>query len=97
MIYRERAPRLASRAFVTVRGPMGAFDCTLGNVSSGGARLLGVPEGKLHIGDWVDVSVAGQHCPAEVRWHFDDTCGLMFETPLTDYQISLILGRGSGY
>lgn len=97
MIYRERAPRLASRAFVQVRAPMGAFDCTLGNVSSGGARLLGVPEGKLNIGDWVDISVAGQHHPAEVRWHFDDTCGLMFETPLTDYQITQILGRGAGY
>ncbi|WP_370205958.1 PilZ domain-containing protein [Pararhodobacter marinus] len=88
----NRALRLSTRAFVQVRAPMGAFDATLGNVSSGGARLLGVPDRMLRISDWVAIHAAGLSLSAEVRWHFDDTCGVMFEDPLTDYQITLILG-----
>ncbi|MCB1389587.1 MAG: PilZ domain-containing protein [Rhodobacteraceae bacterium] len=88
----NRALRLPTRALVQVRAPRGAFDATLGNLSTGGARLLGVPDRMLRIGDWVDILCVGHQHPAEVRWHFDDTCGLMFETPLTEYQIATILG-----
>lgn len=88
-----RALRLPTRALVQVRAPQGTFDATLGNLSAGGARLLGVPDRTLRIGDWVEVVSAGQLYSAEVRWQFDDTCGLMFETPLSDQQITTILGR----
>lgn len=93
----SRALRLPSRALVQVRAQRGGFDATLGNLSAGGARLLGVPDRMLRIGDWIEIVCAAQQHPAEVRWHFDDTCGLMFETPLTDFQIITILGRGMGY
>lgn len=93
----NRAVRLPTRALVQVRAPQGGFDATLGNVSAGGARLLGVPEGMLSVGDRVDIQCAGQRHRAEVRWHFDDTCGLMFETPLTDWQIMTILASRTGY
>ncbi len=88
----NRALRLPSRVFVQVRSPRGSFDATLGNLSAAGARLLGVPDRMLRIGDWVDVLCTGQQHQAEVRWHFDDTCGLMFADPLTEYQITTFLG-----
>ena len=93
----NRALRLPTRALVQVRAPRGAFDATLGNLSAGGARLLGVPDRMLRIGDWIEILCAGRAHPAEVRWHFDDTCGLMFETALTDYQIVQILGARKTY
>lgn len=88
----NRALRLPTRALVQVRALMGLFDATLGNVSANGARLLGVPDRMLRIGDFVAILCVGHQHPAEVRWHFDDTCGLMFEEPLSEYQIEAILG-----
>ena len=88
----NRALRLPTRAFVQVRSPRGGFDATIGNLSAGGARLVGVPEQTIIVGDWIAIHCVGQNFMAEVRWHFDDTCGLMFEDPLTDDQIMTILG-----
>ncbi|MCW1931777.1 hypothetical protein [Pararhodobacter zhoushanensis] len=88
----NRALRLPTRAFVQVRSPRGAFDATLGNLSAAGARLVGIPERTIIVGDWIGIHCVGQNYSAEVRWHFDDTCGLMFEEPLSEYQIMTILG-----
>ncbi len=93
----NRALRLPTRALVQVRAPRGTFDAMLGNLSAGGARLLRVPERMLRIGDGIDIVCSGQHYPAEVRWHFDDTCGLNFETPLSEHQIVRILGARLRY
>lgn len=87
----NRAQRLPSRVLVQIRAPGGAFDATIGNLSTSGARLLGVPERMLRVGDRIEIQCAGRHQTAEVRWHFDDTCGLMFSAPLDDGQIQAML------
>jgi len=88
----RRAYRLPSRVLVQVRTPEGGFDATIGNLSNSGARLLGVPDRMVKVGDQLDIQCQGHRHLAEVRWHFDDTCGLMFQTPLADAQIDAILG-----
>jgi hypothetical protein len=87
----QRAFRLPSRVLVQVRTPRGAFDATIGNLSAGGARLLGVPDGSIAVGDRIGIQCLGHLHDAEVRWHFDDTCGLMFIRPLETGQIAAIL------
>lgn len=87
----QRAQRLPSRVLVQIRAPGGGFDATIGNLSQTGARLLGVPERRLKVGDRIEVQCLGQAHAAEVRWHFDDTCGLMFADPLDTRQIEAIL------
>jgi len=87
----QRAQRLPSRVLVQVRAPAGAFDATMGNLSAGGARLLGVPDRMVHVGDALTIRCYGVSHGAEVRWHFDDTCGLMFDRPLDEAQIAAIL------
>jgi len=87
----QRAIRLPSRVLVHVRTDRTAFDATIGNLSPGGARLLGVPDGALSVGDRIVIQCLGRLHDAEVRWHFDDTCGLMFSQPLNDAQIAAIL------
>lgn len=86
----QRAVRLPSRVLVQVRTSRGSFDATIGNISAGGARLLGVPEDKLAVGDRIVISCLSHPHSAVVRWHFDDTCGLMFEKPLTTDEINTI-------
>lgn len=88
----HRAQRLPTRVLVQVRAPGGGFDATIGNVSAGGARLVGVPDRMLRVGDHVEICAPGQALLAEVRWHFDDTCGLMFAEPLDDARINALLG-----
>lgn len=88
----QRATRLPSRVLVQVRTPGSVFDATIGNLSSGGARLLGVPDRALKVGERIDIQAMGRHLQAEVRWNFDDTCGLMFSQPLSQADISAILG-----
>ena len=87
----QRAHRFPSRILVNVRAPAGAFDATMGNLSAGGARLLGVPDRMVHVGETLMIRCFGLSHMAEVRWHFDDTCGLMFARPLEEAQISVIL------
>ena len=88
----QRAIRLPSRVLIHVRTANGSFDATIGNLSAGGARLLGVPDGMLRVGDVIDLHGLGCLHQAEVRWHFDDTCGLMFARPLAPDHIAAILG-----
>lgn len=88
----QRAIRLPTRALIHVRTPNTDFDATIGNVSNDGARLLGVPDDLLEVGDTLEIVVCGHAHVAEVRWHIDDTCGLMFSQPLTALQIATILG-----
>ena len=88
----RRAYRLPSRVLVQVRTPEGGFDATIGNLSNSGARLLGVPDRMVKVGDQLDIQSQGHRHLAQVRWPFDDTCGLMFQTPLADAQIDAILG-----
>ena len=88
----QRATRLPVRVLVHVHTPRGVFDATIGNLSTSGARLVGVPDRMVSVGDTIEI-----HCPdrmhqAEVRWHFDDTCGLMFPAPIDHDQIAAILG-----
>lgn len=87
----QRAQRLPTRVLVQVRAPGGAFDGTIGNLSTTGARLLGVPERMLKVGDRIEIRCLGRTHAAEVRWHFDDTCGLLFVDPLDDRQIQAVL------
>ena len=87
----QRATRLPTRVLIHVHTDSGGFDATLGNLSATGARLLGVPDQALRVGDQVDILCQGQSHRAEVRWHFDDTCGLMFSGPLDEGQITTIL------
>lgn len=87
----QRAVRMPLRALVQVKAPTGGFDATIGNLSHGGARLVGVPDRMLMVGDRVEIQVLGRSHAAEVRWHFDDTCGLMFPQPLADEEIQSIL------
>ena len=88
----QRAARLPSRVLIQVRTPGAVFDATIGNLSSGGARLLGVPDEMLKVGDTLEIQARGRNHGAHVRWHFDDTCGLMFSKPLSAAEISTILG-----
>ena len=88
----NRALRLPSRVLVQVRAPRGTFDATIGNLSGSGARLLGVPDRMLRIGDRINIHCSGQDHVAEVHWHFDDTCGVMFLAPLSEGNIVTILG-----
>lgn len=83
----QRAVRLPSRTLVQVQTPKGRFDATIGNLSPGGARLLGVPDGMLNVGDMLTIICLNQPHRAQVRWHFDDTCGLQFSQPLTEREI----------
>jgi hypothetical protein len=87
----QRAIRLPSRVLVQIRSDRGGFDATIGNLSPGGARLLGVPDGILAIGDHIEIQCQGRAHRAEVRWRFDDTCGLQFAHPLEPSQIETIL------
>lgn len=87
----QRAVRLPSRVLVRVRTVVTCFDATIGNLSTGGARLLGVPDGAVTVGDRITIQCLGRAHEAEVRWHFDDTCGLHFAQPLDDAQIATIL------
>lgn len=87
----QRAQRLPSRVLVLVRAPGGSFDATIGNLSTSGARLLGVPDRMLKVGDRIEIQCLSYTHTAEVRWHFDDTCGLMFADPLDEGQIQAIL------
>ncbi|PVH29121.1 PilZ domain-containing protein [Pararhodobacter oceanensis] len=87
-----RAARLPTRALIHVRTPTSEFDATIGNVSADGARLLGVPDDMLEVGDTLEIVVGNYHHLAEVRWHIDDTCGLAFNTSLSALQIATILG-----
>lgn len=87
----QRAIRLPSRVLVQVRCERGGFDATIGNLSAGGARLLGVPDDMLTVGDGIDIQCLGRTHRAEVRWKFDDTCGLQFSRPLEPAQIDAIL------
>lgn len=93
----QRARRLPSRVLVQVRTSRGSFDATIGNISAGGARLLGVPEDMVSVGDRIVISCLSRPQAAHVRWHFDDTCGLMFEKPLTDAEINTIRAARWGY
>lgn len=88
----QRAPRLPMRVLVQVRSPVGGFDATIGNLSAGGARLLGVPDRMVRVGDQIEIHCQGNAHVAQVRWHFDDTCGLMFDEPLSPRDIAAILG-----
>ncbi|MCB1405642.1 MAG: PilZ domain-containing protein [Rhodobacteraceae bacterium] len=88
----QRASRLPSRVLVQVRTQGAVFDATIGNLSPGGARLLGVPDRALKVGERIDIQAMGRNLQAEVRWNFDDTCGLMFAQPLSQTDISAILG-----
>ncbi len=88
----QRATRLPSRVLIQVRTADTVFDATIGNLSAGGARLLGVPDRALKVGERIDIQAMGKHLQAEVRWNFDDTCGLMFSNPLTQTDITAILG-----
>jgi len=87
----NRAARLPSRVLIQVRTSAAVFDATLGNLSPGGARLVGVPDQALKIGEQIDIQAVGHHHRAQVRWNFDDACGLMFIQPLTVGDISAIL------
>lgn len=86
----QRAARLPSRALVHVHSPCGSFDATIGNISQTGARLLGVPEDMLSVGEKIVITCQTRRHRAQVRWHFDDTCGLMFERPLKTDEIDAI-------
>lgn len=88
----QRAIRLPSRVLVQIRSDQGGFDATIGNLSTSGARLLGVPDGMLTVGDHIDILCQGRTHHAQVRWKFDDTCGLQFAQPLDQIQIDAILG-----
>lgn len=83
----QRAARLPSRILVQVRTPNGRFDATIGNLSAGGARLLGVPDGMLKVGEMITIICLNRPHRAQVRWHFDDTCGLQFSQPLSEGEI----------
>jgi len=87
-----RADRLPTRVLIQVRTAAKVFDATLGNLSASGARLVGVPDRALKIGELIDINALGRHHKAQVRWNFDDACGLMFLQPLSQAQISAILG-----
>lgn len=87
----QRATRLPTRVLIHVHTDSGEFDATIGNLSPTGARLLGVPEHAVRVGDRIDIQCLGQTHRAEVRWHFDDTCGLLFSGPLEERQITKIL------
>ena len=97
MIVREN--RLPSRVLVHVRIGDGGFDATIGNLSTRGARLVGVPDGwrgqgpgqMLGQGARVQIQCAGVVQGAEVRWRVDDTCGLQFDQPLDARTITDIL------
>ena len=88
----QRAVRLPTRVLIQVRYGDLVFDATIGNISAGGARLLGVPDDALKVGETIDIHALGKQMRAEVRWHIDDTCGLMFDKPLSGHEISEILG-----
>jgi len=88
----QRAARLPSRVLIQVRTTDGVFDATIGNLSPGGARLLGVPDHALKVGERIDIQAFGRQLQAEVRWNFDDTCGLLFSSPLSQTDIVAILG-----
>lgn len=92
----QRAIRLPSRVLVQVRSDRGGFDATIGNLSTGGARLLGVPDGILGVGDRIEIHCQGRTHRAEVRWKFDDTCGLQFANPLNQAQIDALLASRAG-
>ena len=87
----QRATRLPVRVLVQVQTPRGVFDATIGNLSTSGARLVGVPDRKVAVGDRIEIRCPEHTHQAEVRWHFDDTCGLLFTAPLNDLQIDAIL------
>lgn len=88
----QRATRLPSRVLIQVRTAEAVFDATIGNLSCGGARLLGVPDHALQVGQRIDIHAMGKCLAAEVRWNFDDTCGLMFAKPISHDDIDAILG-----
>jgi len=46
----------------------------------------------VRVGDPIEIHCQGGSHVAHVRWHFDDTCGLMFEQPLSPRAIAAILG-----
>ena len=91
----QRANRLPSRVLIQVRTADSVFDATIGNLSSGGARLVGVPDSALKVGERIDIQTPGKSLVAEVRWNFDDTCGLLFAQPISPTDISTILGSRS--
>lgn len=88
----RRAERLPTRVLIQVRTAARVFDATLGNISAGGARLVGVPDGALKVGELIDLNALGRHHKAQVRWNVDDACGLMFLKPVSQAQITAILG-----
>ena len=86
-----REARLPSRVLVHVRFQAGGFNATIGNISTGGARLCGVPEDGPIPGETVQIECAGLRSLAQNRWKVDDTCGVMFSEPLDRHQIETIL------
>ena len=91
----QRATRVPSRVLVQVRTADAVFDATIGNLSRDGARLLGVPDSALKAGDHIDIQTQGKSITAEVRWNFDDTCGLLFAMSISRSDIQTILGSRS--
>lgn len=78
----RRETRVPTRALVHVKTRDATFDATIGNVSAAGARLLGVPLNGLSTGDMVRIYSPAGPQDAQVRWQYDDTCGLLFDHQL---------------
>lgn len=93
----QRAIRLPSRTLVQVITTKTIFDATIVNLSAGGARLLGVPDDAVTVGEQIKIQGAGKSLIAKVRWNFDDTCGLMFVQPLSATDIITILDARAGH
>ncbi len=91
---RRRHDRLPTRAFISVTCPRGVFTATMADISQGGARLLGVPEGMLARETPVTLYCGRLVIAAVVRWLIDDTCGVAFSAELTEAEIEAVRRHG---
>lgn len=90
----ERPPRWHTRFMVHVDGPAGPFTATMVDISAEGGRLLGIPLDMLDVGVRLRLRAAGILLGAQVRWVRFDTCGMLFDRPLTLRELDLARRAG---